>query len=387
MSSTLPLPPKPDFDPVPVRRQRSPHRSPPPRTHAVPLALTWTGEGETIIVAVTDVMTPAGIMNLIGGTEETMTGAIVLATTTLVATRATIFVIAAAIMKKGITTVDATNVITTTVDAIAHRVDVPGVGDGMIDHGHPVVVHPLEIAVGVPRRLHRVVAHREGVPKILLAPSEPKSPLQPDSEADVRRPQRDRSPSPASPQPPSSTETRPSRTSASPSPQDKGKGKVTPQSAANINEDVKMVDSASWHSPQPTDQPRKPSPQPLMGTSPTTHVPPHPSLPSNLKRSRTSQSQNNPSASNLSRSSSGFRFPPIPPHEVKEVVKESLNKEASRTPFWIKAAAEPLIRAAERSRHELEMGLLELYAAGERRKVAAAQVEEARAGMLGVGHE
>ena len=52
-----------------------------------------------------------------------------------------------------------------------------------------------------------------------------------------------------------------------------------------------------------------------------------------------------------------------------------------------KAAAEPLIRAAERSRHELEMSLLELYAAGERRKVAAAQVEEARAGILGVGHE
>ena len=52
-----------------------------------------------------------------------------------------------------------------------------------------------------------------------------------------------------------------------------------------------------------------------------------------------------------------------------------------------KAAAEPLIRAAERSKHELEMSLLELYAAGERRKVTAAQVEEARAGMLGVGHE
>jgi hypothetical protein len=31
------------------------------------------------------------------------------------------------------------------------------------------------------------------------------------------------------------------------------------------------------------------------------------------------------------------------------------------------------------------MSLLELYAAGERRKVAAAQVEEARAGKLGVG--
>jgi hypothetical protein len=149
----------------------------------------------------------------------------------------------------------------------------------------------------------------------------------------VRHPQRDRSPSPASPQPLSSSETRPTRTSASPSPQDKGKGKVTPQSAANINEDAKMIDSASWHSPQPTDQPRKPSPQPPVGTSPTTHVPPHPNLPSNSKRSRISQSQTNLSASNLSRSSSVFRLPPIPPHEVKEVVKESLNKEASRTSF------------------------------------------------------
>jgi hypothetical protein len=50
-----------------------------------------------------------------------------------------------------------------------------------------------------------------------------------------------------------------------------------------------------------------------------------------------------------------------------------------------KAAAEPLIRATERSRHELELSLFELYAAGERRKAAAAQVEEARAGTLGIG--
>jgi hypothetical protein len=50
-----------------------------------------------------------------------------------------------------------------------------------------------------------------------------------------------------------------------------------------------------------------------------------------------------------------------------------------------KAATEPLIRAAERSRHELEMSLLELYAAGERRKAAAAQVEAARSGTLGIG--
>lgn len=87
-------------------------------------------------------------------------------------------------------------------------------------------------------------------------------------------------------------------------------------------------------------------------------------------------------------------------------MKESLNKEVSsylnesplihtRMALQIarltsmnvtqKAAAEPLIRAAERSRHELEMSLLELYAAGERRKAAAAQLEEARAGTLGVG--
>jgi hypothetical protein len=180
---------------------------------------------------------------------------------------------------------------------------------------------------------------------------------------------------------------------------------VTPQPAANTNEDVKMADSALWHSPQSTDQPRKPSPQPLVGASPTTHLPPHPNIPTNPKRLRTSQAQTNPAASNLSRSSSGFRFPPIPSHEVKEVVKESLNKEVSRTRFRKvpltqgypqiarlaslnvsqKAAVEPLIRAAERSRHELEMSLLELYAAGERRKAAAAQVEEARAGRLGVG--
>jgi hypothetical protein len=112
-------------------------------THALPLALTRAGEGETTIVAVTDVMTPAGIMNLIGGTEETMTDTTVPATTTMGATRAAIFVTAVAILKKGITTVDATNVITmtATVDALVHRVDVPGVGGGMTDHGHLVAVH------------------------------------------------------------------------------------------------------------------------------------------------------------------------------------------------------------------------------------------------------
>ena len=39
-------------------------------------------------------------------------------------------------------TVDATNVImTATVDAIARRVDIPGVEGEMSDHGHPVVVY------------------------------------------------------------------------------------------------------------------------------------------------------------------------------------------------------------------------------------------------------
>ena len=152
--------------------------------------------------------------------------------------------------------------------------------------------------------------------------------------AEVQHPHRDSSLSPVSPRLPFSTEARRSPTSASPSPRDKGKGKVTPQPAANTNEDVKMADSVPWHSPQSTDQPRKPSPQPPAGASPTTHLPPHSNIPTNPKRLRTSQSQNNPAASNLSRSSSGFRFPQIPSHEVKEVVKESLNKEVSRTRFW-----------------------------------------------------
>lgn len=137
--------------------------------------------------------------------------------------------------------------------------------------------------------------------------------------------------------------------------------------------------------PQPTDQPRKLSPQPSTGAPTTTYVPPHPGLPANPKRSRTLQfSLPN---SNAGRSSN-VRMPPIPPYEIKEIVKESLNKEITRLASLNasqKAATEPLIRAAERSRHELEMSLLELYAAGERRKAAAAQVEEARAGTLGIG--
>ncbi|KAI9458032.1 hypothetical protein F5148DRAFT_1221522 [Russula earlei] len=154
----------------------------------------------------------------------------------------------------------------------------------------------------------------------LSAPPEPKSPLQPDRPADVWRPRRDPSPSPASPQPPSSSETRLSPTPVSSTPLDKGKAKVTPQPAANINEDVKMIDLVPPHSPQHIVQPRKPSP---TATNLTT----------NPKRSRNSHSQTNPATSNATRSSSSFRMPPIPPHEVKEVVKESLNKEASRSPF------------------------------------------------------
>jgi len=138
--------------------------------------------------------------------------------------------------------------------------------------------------------------------------------------------------------------------------------------------------------PQPTDQPKKLSPQPqttVLNTNFT--LPPHQSLPTNPKRSRTSQS----SLPNVNAGRSSIvRMPPIPSYEVKEIVKESLNKEIARLASLNasqKAATEPLIRAAERSRHELEMSLLELYAAAERRKAAAAQVEEARAGTLGVG--
>ncbi|KAH9966423.1 hypothetical protein BC827DRAFT_1175718 [Russula dissimulans] len=221
----------------------------------------------------------------------------------------------------------------------------------------------------------------------LSAAPEPKSPLRVDSPVDVRRPQREPSPSPASPQHPPS-EALPSPTPASLTPLDKGKAKVASQLAANLNEDVKTVDLAPSHSSPPIDQLRKPSPQPAVGTAPASHPSPRPTLPANPKRSRNSQTQTSLQSSNVSRSSSGFRMPPIPPHEVKEVVKESLNKEIARLASWNvsqKAAAEPLIRAAERSRHELEMSLLELYAARERRKAAAVQVEEARAGTLGVG--
>lgn len=58
-------------------------------------------------------------------------------------------------------------------------------------------------------------------------------------------------------------------------------------------------------------------------------LPPHPSLPANPKRSRTSQS--NLPNSNAGRSSN-VRMPPIPSYEIKEIVKESLNKEV-RTLF------------------------------------------------------
>lgn len=95
-----------------------------------------------------------------------------------------------ATMKKGIMTVDAinANTMTVTVD-VAHRADVPGVGGGTIDRGHPGVVrvssplglrsfdgeHTLsvaqpfsffqlhEIASDIPRRHHRVAAHHDGV--------------------------------------------------------------------------------------------------------------------------------------------------------------------------------------------------------------------------------
>ncbi|KAI0295557.1 hypothetical protein BC826DRAFT_1185410 [Russula brevipes] len=398
MSSTLPLPPKPDFEALPSR--------PPPERptlttltivlaierRAVPLATIRTAEEETIIVATIDDMTP-GTTSLIEGimTAEEIVTATVRATMTTVVTDAALFATATGIEPTTAAVIMKNGIMTVTVDAIAHRADVPEVGGGIRDRGHPAVVHPPEIVAGVPRRLHRDAAHHDGVhqmpaqPQVLSAPPEPKSSPRPDSATDVRRPQHGPSQSPASPQRPPSTKVCPSPTPASSTLVDKGKAKVTPQStAAFINEDVKMVDLAPPHSPQSIDQPRKPSPQPPVGG----HLSPHPSLLTNSKRSRTSQSQTNAPAPNTSRLSPNFRLPPIPPHEVKEVVKESLNKEIARLASLNvsqKAAAEPLTRVAERSRHELEMSLLELYAAGERRKAAAAQVEEARAGTLGIG--
>ena len=90
-----------------------------------------------------------------------------------------------------------------------------------------------------------------------------------------------------------------------------------------------MDDLAPPHNPQTLDQPRKSSPQPPAGGSPAAHLPPHLGLPANPRRSRNTQSQPNTLTSNASRSSSNFRLPPIPPHEAKEVVKESLSKEVS----------------------------------------------------------
>jgi hypothetical protein len=246
-----------------------------------------------------------------------------------------------------------------TVDAIAHRADVRGVGGGTRDPGHPGVVHVSflqEIAVaeraqpfplasrdrrwrsptppprrGSPRRRSpdsRSTADARGnhsYSSRLSAPPEPKSPPQSSGTADVRRPQWDSSPSPASPHPPPSNDTRTSPVPASLTPLDKGKAKVTPQLSMGINEDVKMADIAPPNNPQPLDHPRKPSPQPPAGAPPASHSP-HQGLPTNPKRLRTSQSQSNPQTSNASRS---FRIPPIPPHKPEEVVKESLNKEAS----------------------------------------------------------
>jgi hypothetical protein len=91
-----------------------------------------------------------GTMSPIGGTmtaEETMTVTVnarvtVAATDVATVVTATVITTAAATMKNGITTVDATNatIMTATVDAIAHRADAPGVGGGTSDRGPPGVV-------------------------------------------------------------------------------------------------------------------------------------------------------------------------------------------------------------------------------------------------------
>jgi hypothetical protein len=143
-----------------------------------------------------------GTTNLIGRTmttEGTMTvtataTATVHAIMTMVATATdgasveteTEIVTAAATMKNGIMTVDVINATIVTVDATAHRADVQGVGDATTDRGHPDVVHVSSpqtpsirsprlsvsnpfflqlpvIAAGVPRHLHRVVAHHDDV--------------------------------------------------------------------------------------------------------------------------------------------------------------------------------------------------------------------------------
>jgi len=99
------------------------------------------GEEEMSIVRVVTTGTTSqtgGIMT----TEGTMT-ATVHATETVVATDVATSATAVVIMKDGTVTVDATNATTLTVivGAIPLRADVPGVGDGMTDHGHLGVVH------------------------------------------------------------------------------------------------------------------------------------------------------------------------------------------------------------------------------------------------------
>ncbi|KAF8275251.1 hypothetical protein EI94DRAFT_1712669 [Lactarius quietus] len=194
-----------------------------------------------------------------------------------------------------------------------------------------------------------------------------------------RSPSRDRRP--RSPTPPPRRSSPHRRSPSAPLPE--SKSPFGPDNAVDVRH-AQGDPSPPFTSPRPpppiethTSTPRaRLSPQPPTAAPTTTFVlPPHPSLPANPKRSRTLQSSL-PNA-NAGRSSN-----------VKEIVKESLNKEIVRLASLNasqKAATEPLIRAAERSRHELEMSLLELNAAAERRKAAAAQVEEARAGTLGIG--
>ncbi|KAI0273797.1 hypothetical protein BC834DRAFT_1038349 [Gloeopeniophorella convolvens] len=263
-----------------------------------------------------------------------------------------------------------------------------------------------------------------------LAPSEPTPPppLRHDSAADAPRPYRERSP-PVSPRPLSASEARASPLPASSVSRDKGKGREALHPPAAGEGDVNMSDAAapSRRSPLPVDQARKPSPQPAAAGSPMGYpLPAHPGLPAPPKWPRSPLS-GLPSANANANATRAAPAPPataapaaaptpttpafrLPPYTEKEIVKDSINREASfsrsalphtritdrpprrtqiarltSTNAAQKAACEPLVRAAERSRHELELGMLELYAAEERRKAAAAQVEEARAGTLGVG--
>jgi len=109
---------------------------------AVPLATIRTAEEETIIVVTIDDKTP-GTTSLIEGimTAEEIVTATVRATMTTVVTDAALSATATGIEPTTAAVIMKNGIMTVTVDAIAHRADVPEVGGGIRDRGHPAVVH------------------------------------------------------------------------------------------------------------------------------------------------------------------------------------------------------------------------------------------------------